>query len=298
MTRHAPAPPETTPDFAAWEMPVRRPGPALRGIARDLVGYREVAPVPVRRRELPETHIVMIVNLGEPLRLSQPDGPGEMLIAQGGAFVAGLHQTYTLTETTGRQEGLEVRLSPAGACRLFGALMSEFANRTHLLEEIDAAWHRNLADQLLEAPDWETRFRLAERALEHRPLRSAPDAEVLWAWRQLRQSHGQIPIAHLVAELGWSHSRLVSRFRAQIGMTPKQCARLHRFRQVVHHSAFAPGADWCAVAQACGFYDQSHLIREVRAFSGDTPEGLARRRMTESAGYAADEGEAWGPAGR
>ncbi len=282
---------ETAPAQAAWEMEVRRPAPSLRGIVRDLAGYRELAPAPVGRRELPVTHIVMIFNLGAPLHLAQPNGPGEMLVPDGAGFMAGLHETYTLTETTGQQEGLEVRLSPAGAYRLFGIPMREFANRTLLLDEIVPDWHRNLVDQLLEAPDWNARFHLAELAVARKPQALAPDAEVMWTWRQLRQSHGQIPISHLVAELGWSHSRLVSRFREQIGFTPKQCARLLRFQQVVRHPAFAPGADWCAVAQACGFYDQSHLIRDVRAFAGDTPEGLARRRMTESAGYAASEGQ-------
>jgi AraC-like DNA-binding protein len=268
-------------------MEVRRPGPALRGIVGDLAGYRELALAPVCRHELPEPHIVMIFNLGSPLQMAQPNGTGEMIVPHGAGFIAGLHETYTLTETTGQQEGLEVRLSPAGAYQLFGIPMSEFANRTHLLEDIAPGWHRNLVDQLLDAPGWDMRFRLAEQALARRPHGPAADAEVVWAWRQLRQRHGQLPISHLVEELGWSHPRLVTRFREQIGVTPKLCARLLRFQHVVQHPSFAPGADWCAVAQACGFYDQSHLIREVRAFAGDTPEGLARRRMRESAGYAA-----------
>jgi AraC-like DNA-binding protein len=275
-----------------WEIEVRRPGPALRGIVGDLAGYRELAPDPVRRRELPDTHIVTIFNLGAPLHMAQPDGTGEMIVPQGAGFIAGLYETYTLTETSGQQEGLEIRLSPLGAYRLFGVPMSELANRTSLLEEIAPAWHRSLIDQLLDAPDWDTRFRLAEQALARPPRDQAPDQEVAWAWQQLRRSSGQIPIADLVAELGWSHSRLVSRFREQIGATPKQCARLFRFQRVVRHPEFAPGADWCGLAQECGYCDQSHLIREVRAFAGDTPEGLARRRLTESAGYAASEGEA------
>jgi AraC-like DNA-binding protein len=290
VTNLMPAATDATPFQPAWELEVRRPGPLLRGIVGNLAGYREVA-APVRRRELPETHVVMIFNLGSPLHLAQPNGAGEMIVPPDAGFIAGLHETYSVTETTGQQEGLEVRLSPTGAYRLFGIPMSEFANRTHLLEEAAPGWHRDLVDQLLDAPDWDTRFRLAEQAVVKSLHGPAPDTEVMWAWRLLRQHHGQIPISALVEELGWSHSRLVSRFREQIGVTPKQCARLLRFQQVVKDPSFAPGADWCAIAQACGFYDQSHLIREVRAFAGDTPEGLARRRLTESAGYAASADE-------
>lgn len=283
---------EVNPSQAAWEMEVRSPGPSLRGTVRDLVGYREQAATPVRRRELPETHIVVILNLGSPLQLVQPNGRRETTVAGGAGFIAGLHDTYTLTETPGQQEGMELRLSPTGAYRLFGTSMSQFANCTPLLEDVAPAWYRDLVDQLLDAPDWNSRFRLAEHALTRKTRGPAPDAEIVWAWRQLRQSRGQLPIAHLVEELGWSHARLVARFREQIGASPKQCARLLRFQQVMHHPCFAPGADWCAIAQACGFYDQSHLIRDIRAFAGDTPEGLARRRMTESAGYAAGAGVA------
>jgi AraC-like DNA-binding protein len=256
-----------------------------------MASYREYALAPVRRRELPETHIVMIFNLGSPLHLAQPNGTEEIIVPRGAGFIAGLHETYTVTETSGQQEGLELRLSPAGAYRLFGVPTNELANRTQFVEEIAPAWHRHLVDQLLDAPGWDARFRLAEEALARKPHGQEPDPEVLWAWRQLRQSHGKILISHLVTELGWSHSRLVTRFREQIGVTPKQYARLARFQQVVRHPSFAPGADWCNIAQTCGFYDQSHLIRDVRAFAGDTPEGLARRRMTESAGYSASTSE-------
>jgi AraC-like DNA-binding protein len=40
--------------------------------------------------------------------------------------------------------------------------------------------------------------------------------------------------------------------------------------------------DWTAVAQDCGYFDQSHLIRECRQLSGFTPTELAARRIGDS----------------
>ena len=40
--------------------------------------------------------------------------------------------------------------------------------------------------------------------------------------------------------------------------------------------------DWTDVAQSCGYFDQSHLIRECRSMSGFTPTELAARRIGDS----------------
>jgi AraC-like DNA-binding protein len=36
--------------------------------------------------------------------------------------------------------------------------------------------------------------------------------------------------------------------------------------------------DWAGTAAMCGYYDQAHLIREFRAFSGLTPASYLTRR--------------------
>jgi hypothetical protein len=43
--------------------------------------------------------------------------------------VAALHDSDTLVEHDGRQEGIEVRLTPLGARALFGLPMNELTNR-------------------------------------------------------------------------------------------------------------------------------------------------------------------------
>ncbi len=92
---------------------------------------------------------------------------------------------------------------------------------------------------------------------------------MLFAWEQLRATHGTARIGMLVEELGWSRKRLAARFREHVGLPPKAAARLLRFERA---RSLAGTMSWGELAFACGFSDQPHLIAEFRAFTGSSPE--------------------------
>jgi methylphosphotriester-DNA--protein-cysteine methyltransferase len=92
---------------------------------------------------------------------------------------------------------------------------------------------------------------------------------VAWAWRGIVAGRGTVRIEHLAAELGWSRKRLWSRFHSQIGLPPKRAAKLVRFDHAVH--GLVAGQDAAGVAADGGYTDQSHLHRDVVAFTGLTP---------------------------
>ncbi len=64
-----------------------------------------------------------------------------------------------------------------------------------------------------------------------------------------------------------------SRFRSQIGLTPKRAAQLVRFDHAAHR--LAAGERAAMVAAEGGYADQSHLHRDVVAFAGVTPTDVA-----------------------
>jgi AraC-like DNA-binding protein len=66
---------------------------------------------------------------------------------------------------------------------------------------------------------------------------------------------------------------LWSRFESQIGLAPKRAAQLIRFDDAAHRLAAGHGA--ASVAVESGYFDQSHLHRDVVAFAGVTPSALA-----------------------
>jgi AraC-like DNA-binding protein len=67
---------------------------------------------------------------------------------------------------------------------------------------------------------------------------------------------------------------LIEVFTAQVGMTPKRLSRVLRFQRACHVARQSPTPDWARVAQVCGYFDQSHLIRDIRELSGFSPVQL------------------------
>ena len=109
--------------------------------------------------------------------------------------------------------------------------------------------------------------------------RRRPDPEVVRAWRRLHAE--RVPVGLLAREVGWSRRRLLTRFRAQIGLTPTLAARVLRFRRAADLLVPGVGPDGrpadvriADVAAATGFADHSHLVREFRALAGCPPRVL------------------------
>ena len=84
---------------------------------------------------------------------------------------------------------------------------------------------------------------------------------------------GCLRVERLAAEVGWSRKRLWSRFRSQIGLTPKRAAQLVRFDDAAHR--LAAGRSAALVAAEGGYTDQSHLHRDVKTFAGVTLTAVA-----------------------
>ncbi|MFH8989572.1 helix-turn-helix domain-containing protein [Streptomyces sp. NPDC017940] len=170
---------------------------------------------------------------------------------------------------------VELRLSPVAAYSVLDAAPVDLHSAVAGLEDLWGGHGRRLSEQLAGAGTWQERFALIETFLAGRSVRGpAADAEVVACWSHIVARRGRVRIGELAAATGWSRKRLWSRFTAQLGLTPKRAAMLVRFHCAARR--IAAGADAAQTALACGYVDQSHLHRDVRAFTGGTPSALAR----------------------
>jgi AraC-like DNA-binding protein len=244
-------------------VPIRgRVGADLRGSVSSYDGFREETSTPLVRREGPGRDVVLLFSFGEEWSID-----GERLTS----FAAGLRDRQVTTRHEGRSHGIHVNVSPPAAHRLLGLPLHQLAYRQVPLEDVlDEPF---LTERLYEAGGWEQRFRLLDRVLARRLARARPPSPGAgWAWRRLVESHGAVRIGSLATELGWSRKRLVARFREEIGLPPKTAGRVLRFERARSLAQEAARPDWARIALEAGYYDQSHLINEFRAFGGRTPE--------------------------
>jgi AraC-like DNA-binding protein len=257
------------------------PAPQLRPwLVGGYTGYVESSPNAVRRRELPFAGIPVIVSFGDDIAVS---GPGAVsarprLVS----FLAGLSDGPSITEHGGAQAGIQVNLNPLAAYRLLRMPMSELTNQAVGLDDLYGRAGTELGERLAELPSWHARFELLDvelgRRLEHAPPVS-PD--VAWAYRKLGERDGDMRIAELCSRTGCSRRHLATRFRQQVGMTPKALARVLRFNRVVRAVREGAAGAWVQVAADAGYYDQPHLNREFRTLAGLTPEGYRDALMPD-----------------
>lgn len=259
-------PPGHHPTGRGWTSPCRRQG-RLPGVS--MAGFRHHAPAPVDIGMVAHPGVTLFVDLSEGAGIGYHTHSGH----QRGSVVVGLLPGELRVTGWGAGECLQIRLEPVAAAAVLGA-SAELNGTVVSLEEV---WGRDAGragDRLRAAASWDERFTIAVDVLGRRLAARPPvDPEVAHAWRRTRTSRGRVRVDGLADEIGWSRQRLWSRFRSQLGITPKRAAQLVRFDYAAH--LLAAGHAAAGVATESGYVDQSHLHREVRAFAGLTPTAVA-----------------------
>ncbi len=244
------------------------PAAALRPYVGFYSGYRQAGLAPARHRGLPSPYLTLIFTLDDPLVIAAHPDPAQRP-GHYATLLGGLHLTPALITHDGRQSGVQVAVHPLGCRALFGLPAAELAGR-----DVEAAAvlgdtvAGEIRDRLACAPDWPARFAALDAVLLRRlDVGNPAQPEVVHACRRLLR--GDVPIAAVAEEVGWSGRHLTDRFRAEVGLRPKEAARVARFDRA--RRALRPATRLADVAAGHGYADQSHLVREFRAFAGCAP---------------------------
>lgn len=235
-----------------------------------------------RELVLPSATTDIVVNLGAPMYAIEESRKQTIC----GTTVTGLLTRPLLLEHPIIHEAIGFRLSPLGLRRVLNLPAAEVLNAVVNLEDllgtdelVDACSNASTAPEKLQiAVDWLNRKVDEGHAIQ--PI-------VRWLSGTIQAEVGQLPIAELVRQSGYSQAYLTRVFVNEFGVTPKTFARLVRFRAAL--DAINSGAEYAQAAYELGYTDQSHMYKDFREFAHTTPAQVIRGTYEAGLTMAIDE---------
>lgn len=230
-----------------------------------------------RSRALPRGAVTIVFDVGhrQQLDLYAADGTTEMSVPP--AFITGSQNTPYVSDIPADEPVVAIHFRPGGAFPFLGIPLGDLADGPVGVGEIWGRQGRDLHERLIEAPSVPARFRLLEQFMLAQARSSVPRHPGVAAAMAAVEADPSIRLADVRRMTGLSTKRLIALFRAEVGLPPKEFARARRFQAALKR--LGDGTPGARIAADLGYFDQSHFVREFRAFSGTTPTCYRRQRI-------------------
>jgi AraC-like DNA-binding protein len=177
----------------------------------------------------------------------------------------------------GRIDNFTIHFQPSGFNRLFGIPMTELTDAAFDAHAVIGPEIPRLEQELGDIPGFAERIQLIEKRLIR--MLGSDDCLDLVAVvaNRLFASNGIHRVAAMASASGLSPRQFERRFLAQVGVPPKLYARIVRFNAALDHKLHYPSRAWSRIATDQDYYDQMHLVRDCRAFTGESPSRFLAR---------------------
>ena len=246
-----------------------KPTPLLSGIVRHFLLIESDAQSTMRIFSDGNTGVVF--NYGDPLfyQNEMHSGPAPLPAS----FLYGQLDTYRNVWIQGRIRLLIAVLHPFGAAALFKIPASELRNQIIGCGDFFGTHVESVNDQIASSPAIHDKIRAAEHfLLTHLQNPSQYNTLVTQAIDIIHSQNGVISVAELTTMTGATERQLQRKFEEQIGISPKRYTGITRMQYALRMlRTKSAHLSLAGVACESGFFDQAHLIREMKNLSGLTP---------------------------
>lgn len=181
-------------------------------------------------------------------------------------------QSYIIGEEPNHfRQLLLIELSPTGLYRLTGFNQSEFTNKRIDLALISPSLSLCLCNAFEKANTISDLIQLLDKILLDYIGTHELKSEFIIVSNKIKSSFGLTSVRELAQLAHYSERHLNRMFLMYAGVNIKTFSRLIRFNQTIRMLHKTSGS-FSELSEQCGFYDQSHFIKDFKAICGVTPE--------------------------
>jgi AraC-like DNA-binding protein len=247
------------------------PGPPLNELV-DHFWLIEGGQTPRLEKILPCGTSELVVNLkNNEIHIHDADQP-ERYQRFSGAVFSGTYSRSFVCNALQHEAMMGVHFRPGGAFPFLGTEASELTNAHANLADLWGRSGLELRERLCTAPTSQRLFQIMEDALRDRlHNHSSCERQMKIALKMFAMGGTRASVRDVSQELGFSQRRFIQMFNSQVGLTPKVFCRIQRFQRARVLAEKLETPHWAELAVACGYFDQSHLIKDFQEFAGSTP---------------------------
>ena len=167
---------------------------------------------------------------------------------------------------------ISIRFTPNGYYKFLGIPQQSFTDHFFRLEEVMRCEIEQLVCFLRQAPGAMKRFQLLIQWLKkHHRRRELPPRLLSDFVIDELDRNPRLSVNQLVEKSGYTRKHLVQRFKEEAGLTVKAYQQINRLHRLLKSLPRKEEFRWSCIACEHGYYDQSHLIKDFRRFTGHTP---------------------------
>jgi len=177
-------------------------------------------------------------------------------------------------ELTGDLSVFSIVFQPQGLMQFFKFPLHETYNQNVALQDINGQTGRDLEEKMGEATTFYQRVEIIESYFLSLFKNNFLDFEfrrINHIAELIKKSYGNISIDLMISEACLSRKQFERIFAEHIGISPKQYLKIIRFQSAIFQKQQNIDLSMTELSYECGYFDQSHFIKDFKSFCGFTP---------------------------
>ena len=209
--------------------------------------------------------------LEDPVRVKK----GESLFVERARSIIIGPQLTPVTLNLGRKHTcVIVVLKPCALYRLLGIPLKDMVDCDFDARQIIGSEIQELTERLIEVAENDERNSLIQKYLLSKLSKLKPAHHFDKAMWYLVKNFGNISMDFLASQSCLCNRQMERQSLERIGFSPKFFARMIRFSEAYKYKERNPDVSWTKISQRFEYYDQMHLIRDFRSFTGTSPSSI------------------------
>lgn len=238
-------------------------------------------PQPEKQTIIPDGCMELIIHYGDLYQQFRENGSS---FVQPRSFVFGQLSNTLEIAPTGHTGIIAARFHPDGFIPLATIPLAAMENRAVPLSELFGEEGDILEKNVLSASTQAERVQYVEAFLLARLNKlEVVDRIVKSSIEILLSQAGQVKVEEMAEKLNINRRKLERKFSTKVGLSPKQLSKIIRLQAALKQLNQNAELSLTELAYQNGYFDQSHFIKDFKAFTGISPKQFYAEHLQLSA---------------